>query len=160
MNSGEIYQALEEKHSDKLEWVFMREFCVGVGSSSRIDAWAFNCWPCNKHKRIAYEIKVTQQDFQREIDNPLKRQPALRISNEFYFVTPPGLLSPRQIPSDCGLMELQDGKSPLMGKELVKIIKAPWHENEPPTWLLVAMIARRLSKDGTLLERKEADKCQ
>jgi hypothetical protein len=37
--------------------------------------------------------------------HPLKRRIGMRYSNEFYFVMPAGLVSPAEIPAECGLVE-------------------------------------------------------
>ncbi len=37
---------------------------------------------------------------------PLKRRIGLRYSNEFYFVTPAGLVNLSEIPVECGLVEI------------------------------------------------------
>lgn len=54
---------------------------------------------------IAFEIKVTRADFGHEIDQPQKRSAFFHQSNEFYFVTPQGLVSPDEVPENCGLLE-------------------------------------------------------
>jgi hypothetical protein len=45
-------------------------------------------------------------DFLCEIKQPLKRRIGLRYSNEFYFVTPAGLLKTSELPIECGLVEV------------------------------------------------------
>jgi hypothetical protein len=56
-------------------------------------------------KRVCYEVKTSRADYLCEIKQPLKRRIGLRYSNEFYFVTPAGLLSLSEIPVECGLIE-------------------------------------------------------
>jgi hypothetical protein len=41
-----------------------------------------------------------------EIKQPLKRRIGMRYSNEFYFVTPAGLLNTSELPIECGLVEV------------------------------------------------------
>src|SRR5207302_8977400 len=38
-------------------------------------------------------------------EGPLKRRIGMRDSNEFYFVTPAGLVEIAEIPAECGLVE-------------------------------------------------------
>ncbi len=96
-------------HASKTEWMFLRELRVGTGfrnrSSQRVDAFALNCLPHLSMKRVCYEVKVSRADYLSELKHPLKRRMGLRYSNEFYFVTPPELLTPDEIPVECGLME-------------------------------------------------------
>ena len=88
-------------HSSKSEWLFLRELRVGTGfrnsSSQRLDAFALNCLPHTAMRRVCYEVKISRADFLCELRHPLKRRIGMRFSNEFFFVTPPGLLktSPR-----------------------------------------------------------------
>lgn len=95
---------------------------------------------------IAFEIKVTRADFGHEIDQPLKRSAFFEQSNEFYFVTPQGLVSPDEIPENCGLMEydgtlkrvkvaqqrLDISYSPefvasILGRQVAKRYLKPWY---------------------------------
>ena len=69
-----------------------------------------NCWPSQDFRSIAFEVKLTKGDFKNEMDDPGKRAAAMRLSNQFYFVAPRGILAPMEIPEDCGLIVVQDGK--------------------------------------------------
>src|SRR5580704_14523880 len=83
-------------HANQSEWMFLKELRVGTGrgkhSMQRLDAFALNCYPHRGMKRICYEVKTSRADFRNELKNPLKRRIGMRFSNEFYFVTPAGLL--------------------------------------------------------------------
>ena len=97
-------------HASKTEWMFLRELRVGTGhrgqSLQRLDAFALNCLPHLAMRRICYEIKVSRADFKSELKNPLKKRVGMRFSNEFYFVTPGGLLASEEVPLECGLVEI------------------------------------------------------
>ena len=45
-----------------------------------------------------------------ELKHPLKRRMGMRYSNEFCFVTPPGLLRVEEIPHGCGWLEVDPAK--------------------------------------------------
>src|SRR4051794_15570528 len=83
-------------HAGVSEWLFLRELRVGTGrrngSAQRVDGFALNTLPHQAMKRVCYEVKVSRADFFCEIRQPLKRRIGMRYSNEFYFLTPPGLL--------------------------------------------------------------------
>jgi hypothetical protein len=84
-------------HAKSSEWIFLRELRVGTGfrssSAQRLDAFALNCFAHTSMKRVCYEVKTSRADFLCEMKQPLKRRIGLRYSNEFYFVTPAGLLN-------------------------------------------------------------------
>lgn len=61
--------------------------------------------------RIAFEIKTSLADFQREQRDPYKQDPVHRIVNEFYYVMPQGTLRQHKygfdgIPHRDGLIEV------------------------------------------------------
>ena len=97
-----------------------------------------NLYPSEGWKRIAFEVKVSRTDFWHEKCRPGKRETAIRLSNEFYFVTPTGLLFDGELPEDCGLIEV--------GMEAKISVKAPWREAEPPPIPFVASLARRIAR--------------
>jgi len=71
-----------------------------------VDGVAFNVWPSKHHIIIAFEIKVSRSDFRAELKDPSKRAAAVKMADEFYFVTPKGMVQPSEIPHECGLMEV------------------------------------------------------
>lgn len=110
-------------------------------------------------KRVCYEVKTSRADFLCEMKQPLKRRIGLRYSNEFYFVTPAGLLNTSEVPIECGLVEIgvstdTQWKSilaqsaafayfdPQNGSYCRITIPAPWRETPGPTWQLVAGMLR------------------
>lgn len=153
VSSKDIVKALARKYGDNgrsNEWAFFSELRAGTGykwgrgkrdhnPEQRLDAFVMNLWPSKQFIRIAFEIKVSRQDFLNEIKAPEKRATALKLSNQFYFVTPVGLVKDHEIPDDCGLMEVSE-----TGSVRVKI-KAPIHAgDERPPWTFAAAIARRV----------------
>jgi len=57
-------------------------------------------------KLIAIEVKISVEDFKRE--TPSKRAPWEKVTHQFVYATPEGLLKPEDIPSHCGLWEVQE----------------------------------------------------
>lgn len=122
------------------EWALFFEFAVSTGGASRIDAFAVNLFQSNHFRRIAYEIKVSRSDFLREIKQKDKRRKALLYSNQFYFITPPGLLRAGEIPIETGLVEVRPDLS------LHVVVAAPQRDSLPPNWNLFASLARLASR--------------
>ena len=149
------------------EWIFLRELRVGTGfhgnAAQRLDGYALNCLPHTSMRRVCYEVKTSRADFLCEMKQPLKRRIGLRYSNEFYFVTPAGLLSTSELPIECGLVEIgrfaPDERSVVHAESgsLVHFeskhgiycrvtIPAPWRETPGPTWQLLAGMLRNQQK--------------
>jgi hypothetical protein len=150
-------------HARSSEWIFLRELRVGTGfrnaAAQRLDAFALNCFAHTSMKRICYEVKTSRADFLCEMKQPLKRRIGLRYSNEFYFVTPAGLLHASEVPIECGLVEVgpftpEDRQSAFattggfihfdMGHGTYCRITtpAPWRETPGPTWQFAASMLR------------------
>jgi hypothetical protein len=110
-------------------------------------------------KRVCYEVKTSRADFLNELKNPLKRRIGMRYSNEFYFVTPSGLLKHSDVPVDSGLIEAGHATFEEW-KVLIKrqagffnfdadrqeycmiTVPAPWRDTPGPTWQFVAAMLR------------------
>lgn len=153
-------------HARSTEWIFLRELRVGTGirgsAAQRLDAFALNCLAHTSMKRVCYEVKTSRADFLCEMKQPLKRRIGLRYSNEFYFVTPRGLLNLPEIPVECGLVEIgplseqersaisQSGTlahfEPLQSTYCRVSAPAPWRETPGPTWQFLAAMLRNQQK--------------
>lgn len=153
-------------HRSAPEWIFLRELRVGTGfhgnAAQRLDAFALNCLPHTSMRRVCYEIKTSRADFLCEMKQPLKRRIGLRYSNEFYFVTPVGLLNTSELPVECGLVEvgiLADERSQAHAESGALVhfepnhethcrvtVPAPWRDTPGPTWQFVAGMLRNQQK--------------
>jgi len=150
-------------HNGKSEWLFLRELRVGTGhrnnGAQRLDAFALNCLPHLAMKRVCYEVKTSRCDFNNELRQPLKRRIGMRYSNEFYFVTPGGLLESSDVPVECGLIEaghatFEEWKQlfkrqagffnfdPDRREYCMITVPAPWRDTPGPTWEFVAAMLR------------------
>jgi hypothetical protein len=153
MTAKDIIKALRKRHGiNGRAWAFFEELRAGTGYKNvrkghnpeqRFDAWAINLYPSKNHLTVAYEIKVSRSDFLHEIRRPEKRKQAMEHSNEFYFVTPKGLVNPNEIPKGCGLIEVDD-----KGNTKV-VVKAEYRPDAKLTWNFLASIARRAAKHET-----------
>lgn len=155
-------------HASRAEWLFLRELRVGTGfrngSAQRLDAFALNSLPHTGMKRICYEVKISRADYLAEIKHPLKRRLGLRYSNEFYFVTPPGLVQVAEVPPECGLIEAGHSSpeewramslrqagffyyEPESCEYCLITIPAPWRDTPGPTWQFVAAMMRNQRRE-------------
>lgn len=94
-----LLSLLAQRHSTD---VFIPECKDGPSQGSshfRMDAWAMlKSW--SNPLTFAYEIKVSRSDFTRDD----KWHAYLPYCSEFYFVCPPGLIRPDELPPEAGLM--------------------------------------------------------
>lgn len=145
-------------HASKTEWIFLRELRVGMGRGpnnlQRLDAFALNCLPHLAMKRVCYEVKISRADYLCEMKNPLKRRVGLHFSNQFFFVTPAGMLAFDEVPNHCGLIEVD----PERGPHCTVVISAPWRDTPAPTWQFAAAMLRnqqRAMKELAALPRQQ-----
>ena len=131
MRSNEIIRALRQLYGPP-EWITAEEFQYEPGydkKQRRLDFLAFNAWPSKSHVIHGMEIKISRSDFLSEIKNPQKRERAVELCDEFYFVAPIGIIKPAEIPKECGYISVD----PLTGN-LANIMK-PQIEKEFPALL-------------------------
>lgn len=146
ITSTDIHKALRELFASQGDGAaYVPEFRAGTGysaqSSRYLDAWVIGCYPSSGMVKTAVEIKISRSDFTRELKQPMKRDSALRISNLFYFAAPKGLIAEKDLPDECGLIEvnLATGKAEIT-------VEAPYRECGVPSWVFVASLARRAAK--------------
>jgi hypothetical protein len=149
LTSKDIVQAIREHLHPAKEAhaeIVMEEMHCGTGWSTyaetRVDVFVMALWRSKGFKKIAYEIKTSKSDFNREISDEHKRRPALWISNQFFFITPEGLVDKKKIPPECGLYEVKPDKSVFLS------VPAPMRDVVPPTWAITAAMMRASFKEG------------
>lgn len=154
MTSQEILEILEKDVFPAPFWLFVRELAVDdwKPSDRRIDAFAMRITSghlprSNKTDGIsggrlltswALEVKVTREDFLRELSEPRKRVPAMGLAHRFAFVAPVGVVQKGEVPEGCGLLEI-DGSG-----RISIAVHADYAPPKQPDWRLVASIARAM----------------
>ncbi len=110
------------------EWAVVFELQKGVGfqgTTGRIDAAAFGCWPSKGHHRLAFEVKRSRGDFLRELKQPQKRVWVEENFHQTWFVVPAGLVKPEEVPESWGLLvATKDG-------EKLRQVKVAMHREVP-----------------------------
>lgn len=138
----QIVEALSASLGDA---IFATElaFCQGV---RRCDLWTISANSSAGFKARAYEVKISRADFRR--DNAIKQREARLFSDQFFYVTPAGLIKPEEVPDWAGLIEYSDGK-------FKTIVQAPYRDKDAPTWELVVSLIRNsgnVNRDTDLLK--------
>ena len=110
-NASEILRLLRSRHKDD---VFVDEVKTGPTGNGLLilDAWAMKkSW--SRPSTIGYEIKVSRSDFTRDS----KWHGYLDYCNEFYFVAPPGIIRPDELPPEAGLLTVASTKTKVFTKK-------------------------------------------
>lgn len=137
MTASDILDSLERHYTGRRpgQHLLFREFPLEPGehgrSLYRIDGLLVRLSHRHHADRKAIEVKVSRDDFKRELETPEKRQRAMRIADCFYFAVPQGLIQPEEIPEDCGLLWIRSGDFPPMHMKTPKVAPAP-----APDWPL------------------------
>lgn len=137
---------------DPREWVYATEVATSTGTTRYnhggngglrvIDAFAMNTWPSKQYQRIAYEIKVSKSDLEKELAEPTKRAQAVYLSDYFYFALAPGLYEslPRDAFFECGVIVVHEDGT------IEKVHKPTTHKNDPawpmPEWFVASFLRR------------------
>ena len=120
-------------------------FCQGA---RRCDLWTVSANSSAGFKARAYEIKISRADFRR--DNAVKQREARLFSDQFFYVTPAGLIKPEEVPDWAGLIEYADDA-------FKTVVTAPYRDKDAPTWELVVSLIRNsgnVNRDTDLLKMR------
>lgn len=123
-------------------------FCQGA---RRCDLWTISANSSAGFKARAYEVKISRADFRR--DTAVKQREARLFSDQFFYVTPAGLLKPEEVPDWAGLIEYRDGS-------FKTVVPAPYRDKDAPTWELVVSLIRNsgnVNRDTDLLKMRLRD---
>ena len=94
MNASQVDAALAERYSGDgwAKFFQFRPMTSYEASLSAIDLLVVGLWR-RQDKIVAHEVKVDRGDFLRDLKKfKIKHQIALRISHEFYYVCPWGMI--------------------------------------------------------------------
>ncbi len=137
-----ILNALKEKY---LSWgrsnVLFPELRLGSGyndiAQRRIDMFIVSSEKGNLTS--AFEIKVSRQDFTKDIKDPLKQRGARLYANNFFYVAPKGLIKIEEIPLWSGLLEYDFEED-----KFYTTVPAPLSTRNNPSWGLICSIVRKI----------------
>jgi len=157
MKAGDILKALTvHQQSGRSGKICVPELRMGSGYGSaqqrRIDLWVIDPGPSTGCRSASFEIKVSRSDFLSEMKQPNKQRSARLFSDEFWYVTPAGLLQPDEIPDWAGLMELSEQPAARRFGHKIgdkwytfkTVCPAPVLSKHAPSWPLVVSLLRRV----------------
>lgn len=91
------------------EWALLEEVASATGGGTRYaDAIAVNLWNSRGHAIHGFEIKVSRNDWLRELKHPEKAEPIYRYCDYWWILAPRGIINPGELPANWGHYELRD----------------------------------------------------
>ncbi len=155
MKSHDIESAVIDIFQDYCWFPQMRVGCgFGNDGERTMDLWGIS--PKRPFLHMAVEIKVSRNDFTRDLRSPLKQRRTRMLANQFYYAAPQGILKPEDMPIWAGLIEVADRDfmgNPGFSAGITH--PAPWFDSSPATWSFVAHLARMCWKERDARERRE-----
>lgn len=144
MTADDILAALIVRAGDS---IFATELAMS-GGDRRCDFWTISPNGSAGFHAVAYEIKISRQDFKR--DHAVKQREARLYSDRFFYATPAGLVKKEEVPDWAGLIELD-------GDKLRTVVPAPIRDKDAPSWQFVVSLIRnsgQLHRDQDMLKKR------
>ncbi|GMW02625.1 MAG: hypothetical protein AMXMBFR84_37610 [Candidatus Hydrogenedentota bacterium] len=138
MNAHEIVKLLALKHNKDVFVPECKDGPTHYANHLRMDAWAMKRSWANP-KLTGYEIKVSRADFLKDDKWP----GYLCNCNEFYFVAPPKIIDPLELPKEAGLLVVTSTGNGFTTKK-----RAPFRQIESPNMIYeyVLMCRAKISR--------------
>lgn len=134
MKTEELRALLRQRYPSN-EWALAFEVECG---SRWADMFAMNLWPSRGYAIHGFELKVSRQDWLKELKSPEKAECAYMRCDYWWLVAAENVATIDEIPETWGFMEAQ-------GNKLCVIKKAMTKPDAPLTRDFVASLFRRLS---------------
>ena len=109
------------------EWATLFEVANATGSAARryADVVAMNLWPSRGLEVLGFEVKVSRQDWKRELADPSKSSAIQKYCDYWWVVAGhKTVVQPQELPANWGLLVAAGGKL-LCVKEAPKLTAAP-----------------------------------
>lgn len=138
MTTATSIRALLRKRYQHPEWALMFEVANGTGhhGKSYADAVAMNLYPSRGLSILGFEIKVSKQDFMREIEKPDKSVPVQQFCDQWWLVAPAKAVDESLLPKAWGWLRADDDR-------LVQVKAAPDLEAKSLSRPFIAALVRR-----------------
>jgi hypothetical protein len=106
MTSGHLLEAIRSQYPAAQGWILLPQVAnaTGAGRGRTSDALAMNGWPSRGLELVGFEIKISRQDWRRELEQPEKADPIYQYCDSWYLVTPDDVVIVRgtELPSTWG----------------------------------------------------------
>ena len=141
ITAGDVHELLRVRHSKDLYVAECKNGPSYGAPMGKMDAWVMKkSWA--KFSTICYEIKVSRSDFINDDKWPIY----LDYCNEFYFVSPPGVIEKDEVPEQAGLLHTSKNCTRLYTRK-----KAPVRTGaiNPNVYIYLLMWRTRVCRENT-----------
>lgn len=121
---SEIYQRLLDKYPLSDGWITMGEV-QPHGTTRRMDALSIMAWGSRGFEAMGFEIKVSRGDWLRELKDPAKAEPLVRLCTRWWICAPPDVVKVAELPEAWGLMVFHPTQIRAL-KQAPKLSPEPW----------------------------------
>lgn len=111
LSESDLIERLRVRYTEKSgngdAWAFIPKVRSAAAFDARrtIDAYAMGLWPSRGLPLIAFEIKSSRADWQRELKNPAKAEEFFELADYFYLVVgDKDIVRPGELPETWGLL--------------------------------------------------------
>lgn len=147
VKSHAVVELLRERYGPPA-WAFLEQVANGTGFAAdrHADAIAMGVWPSRGLELIGFEVKVSRNDWRRELRKPDKAEPIAARMDRFYVVAPADVVPLSEVPAAWGLLEVVGGKKLVERKSAEKL------EAQPLDRAFLAAILRKAAATSPTLE--------
>jgi hypothetical protein len=133
------------------ECAFLEQVGNGTGWRQRrwADAVAVNLWPSRGLTINGFEVKVSLQDWKKELKSPEKSAEVQKYCDHWWIVAPRGLVPSADLPSTWGLIEVNEQM------KLHTLVTAPKLEPVPLDRHFMAAVLRRHTEGFEVILNRE-----
>lgn len=104
VSTGEVMSLLRKRYPDP-EWAFMEEVAPHTGGGTGYaDGVAMNLWHSRGHAIHGFEVKTSRADWQKELRQPGKADPAMAYCDYWWLVAPRHVALDSEIPPTWGFI--------------------------------------------------------
>lgn len=82
--------------------IVLSEQSCANGETPDVIGWKGKC------RSVVVECKISRADFLADHEKPFRRNPELGMGCERFYLTPPGLVRPEDLPAKWGLLEVKN----------------------------------------------------
>lgn len=155
LTAKDVRSLLRKRYADH-QWFLAFEVRDATGfqksSNSYADAIAMNTWPSKGFVIHGHEIKVSRSDWQKELDQPYKADPFLKLVDFWWLVAPAGVAHLSEIPPTWGFLRAEANRI-VTARDAPRLSQGP---EALPREFVSSIVRKRASEDLDFVEAIEA----